>query len=96
MDEESMNEDLKKWIEEHRDMGILEEVEAEEEEKKQEEVTGRCEICGVREAKYRCIKCGRAVCPSCYFVMFGLCRDCISEDVVKKLDKKDFGIDEIR
>jgi len=94
MTEESMNEELKKWIEEHKDMGILE---AEEENgKTSEEVTGRCEICGVRDAKYRCIKCGRAVCPSCYFVMFGLCRDCISEDMVKKLDKKDFGIDEIR
>jgi len=93
MTEESMNEELRKWIEEHKDLG---EMEIEEEDKHSGEVTGRCEICGVRDAKYRCLKCGRAVCASCYWVMFGVCKECISEDMLKKLKKKDMGIDEIR
>lgn len=94
MTEESMNEELRKWLEEH---GNMETAEPEDERGNKKEITGRCEVCGARDAKYRCLKCGRVVCPSCYFVMFGLCRDCVSDDIKKKLDgKNDLGIDKIK
>ncbi len=91
MSEEYINEELKKWIEEHRDMEMAEPEEAEE------EITGKCEICGARDAKYRCLRCGRVVCASCYWVMFGVCKECVSEDMVKKLKgEKDFGIEKVK
>jgi len=95
MSEEYINEELKKWIEEHGDMETAEPEE--EADQRAEEVTGKCEICRARDAKYRCLRCGRAVCSSCYWVMFGVCKECVSEDMVKKLKgKKDFGIEKIK
>jgi len=99
MSEEYINEELKKWIEEHRDMEMAEpeEVEAGGGKEAEEEITGKCEICGARDAKYRCLRCGRVVCASCYWVMFGVCKECVSEDMVKKLKgEKDFGIEKVK
>ncbi|MEA2054899.1 MAG: hypothetical protein U9O96_07350 [Candidatus Thermoplasmatota archaeon] len=99
MEDESINEELRKWIEEH---GGLEEMKAEMEleEKKageKKEITGECRICGARNAKYRCIRCEKEVCPSCYWIMFGICKECISEEMLKKLErKKDLGINKIK
>ncbi len=95
MAEEYINEELKKWIEEHRDMEVAE-PEAEEDDKRKKEITGKCEICGARDAKYRCLKCGRAVCPSCYLIMFGVCKECASDDMIKKMSAKKSGIDRIK
>lgn len=91
----TVNEELRKWMEEH---GIPIEERAEEEEEEKEEIKGKCEICMARDAKYKCIKCGKLVCPSCYWIMFGVCRECISEDVMKKWRErgKDFGIDWVK
>ena len=87
------DEELKKWMEEQ---GIP--IEEEEKEGKEEEIKGKCEICMARDAKYKCIKCGKFVCSSCYWIMFGVCRECISEDIIKKWrDRgKDFGIDWVK
>ncbi|MCD6512328.1 MAG: zinc finger HIT domain-containing protein [Thermoplasmata archaeon] len=43
-----------------------------------------CEICGIREAKYRCIRCGRKVCSSDYWTMLGICKLCLPEEEMKK------------
>ncbi|OYT60443.1 hypothetical protein B6U81_04770 [Thermoplasmatales archaeon ex4484_30] len=92
MENEKINEELKKWMEEH---GIPAERKEETEE---EEIKGKCEICMARDAKYKCIKCGKLVCPSCYWIMFGVCRECISEDIMKKWRErgKDLGIDWVK
>lgn len=86
------NEELRKWMEEH---GI---PIAERKEEKEGEIKGKCVICMARNAKYKCIKCGKCVCPSCYWIMFGICRECVSEDVIKKWREqgKDFGIDLVK
>ncbi len=55
-----------------------------EEIKEEEEITGMCEICGIREAKYRCIRCGRKVCSSDYWTMLGICKLCLPEEEMKK------------
>ncbi len=93
---ESINEELRKWIEEHKDIETAEPDEGAG-DKRAKEITGRCEICGARDAKYRCLKCGRMVCPSCYWIMLGVCKKCVSSDMAKKLEgHKDFGIDRIK
>jgi hypothetical protein len=88
----TMNEKLKKWMDE-KGIPINE-----REEEREKEVKGKCAICMAREAKYRCIKCGKYICPSCYWIMFGICRECISEDIIKKWREqgKDFGIDWVK
>jgi hypothetical protein len=94
MDEEAMEDELQQWMKEHRDSLEIQEVE----ESHEQPVSGKCTICEVRDAKYRCLKCGKAVCSSCYVVMFGLCERCISPAILKKIrdSKKDYGIDRIK
>jgi hypothetical protein len=36
----------------------------------------KCEICGVKFAKYVCAGCGREACSSCYWLQVGLCKKC--------------------
>ena len=45
---------------------------------------GVCQICGERDAKARCIKCGTPVCTACYFHLVSLCKRCVSEETAKK------------
>jgi hypothetical protein len=85
---ESMNEELKQWIKEaEQDIGITEKVEGsrEEEAKKPE---GKCEVCGEKNARSVCIKCGKSICASCYFKLIGVCKKCVPKDVVDKWDAK--------
>jgi len=42
-----------------------------------------CDICG-READLRkCIVCGKSACPNHYYIMLGVCSDCVREDLPK-------------
>ncbi len=79
-----MNEELKKWIEEKGEKISSSSL-------KKEEPLGKCEICG-RKAKHRCIKCRRGVCTSCYWTLFGLCKECAPENTIEKWKDKT-GID---
>ena len=36
----------------------------------------RCELCGLKYAKYNCVKCGKEVCVNCYWLQLGLCNKC--------------------
>ncbi|WP_455392680.1 hypothetical protein [[Eubacterium] cellulosolvens] len=36
----------------------------------------KCEVCGIKIAKYKCALCGCDACPSCYWLQFGLCKKC--------------------
>jgi len=39
-------------------------------------VPEKCEVCGIKYAKYKCAGCGREVCPGCYWLQMGLCSKC--------------------
>ncbi len=91
---EEINEELRQWLEEHgNEISDVEEAE----ERYAADVSGRCAICKARPAKYRCVRCGRAICPSCFLVLYGLCRDCASPEARKlKNGEKDYGVDIIK
>lgn len=90
-----MNKELREWLTEHGELGKKEEG---YDEKQVEPISGKCQICEARLAKYRCMKCNKTICPSCFWVMFGLCESCISPEMIKKIRdaKKDYGIDHIK
>ena len=90
-----MNEELREWLEEH---GCSKETSIQEDEERKEPISGKCAICEARAAKYRCMKCDKVICPTCFWVMFGLCERCISPDMMKKIreSQRDYGIDQIK
>jgi len=90
-----MNKELREWLAEH---GELEKKVNGNDEKQPAPISGKCQICGARSAKYQCMKCNKVICPSCFWGMFGLCESCISPDIIKKIRnaKKDYGIDHIK
>ena len=45
---------------------------------------GACAICNERDATAVCIQCGNGVCATDHWVMFGLCRACLTPDEVKR------------
>ncbi|MCD6171785.1 MAG: hypothetical protein J7J36_05175 [Thermoplasmata archaeon] len=80
MEDENMNKALEEWAKEH-DVKI-------EKDSKEEEIDGMCEICGIREAKHVCIKCGRKVCSADFWTMLGICKLCLPEAEMKKWRKE--------
>lgn len=50
----------------------------------------KCDICEAREAKYKCIRCGRNVCADDFWIMLGLCKICVPEEEYKEWKKKHF------
>ncbi len=84
----NMNRDLKLWIEEMEKNGKLKDAIVQSKRKEKQEPMGKCEICGKRDAKFVCIKCGKKVCSSCYFSILGLCKECVSKEIVEKWKNK--------
>jgi hypothetical protein len=83
--EESMNKELEEWIEEKKPtIHIGKETENSKEIKKKK----NCSICGDHKAKFVCLKCGRSVCPSCYFKIIGICKKCVPKDTTEKWEGK--------
>ena len=80
---ESMNKELQDWIKETRQ---IPQDEQKQPTKKMPE--GTCLICGKKEAKFICIKCGKSVCPDCYFKIIGVCKQCVPESVTEKWEGK--------
>lgn len=80
---EEINEELRKWAEEHG-------IKMKKEEKKEEKIQGKCEICGIREAKYRCIRCNKIACLSCFWKMLGICKECLPEEKIKEQKEHHF------
>jgi hypothetical protein len=72
-----MNKQLKKWIEEQ-------ETKPSSSSATRKKIAGMCQKCNKRTARFRCIKCGAQVCAACYWVLFGLCKKCASEDTVQR------------
>jgi len=81
----SMNEELQEWLRETK-KEIKTSHTAQEMAKKKP--SGLCEICGKKSAKFVCLKCGRSVCPSCYFKIIGICKKCISKETAEKWEGK--------
>lgn len=78
----SMNEELKKWIDESRD-----EIKKSKNKKdKCKSPSGNCQICGERTAEAVCLKCDKSVCKSCYFKIIQVCKKCIPPEVAGKWD----------
>jgi len=44
------------------------------------EIMVRCDICGIRDARYICSKCERRVCEKCFNTQFWICSKCESQN----------------
>lgn len=79
----SMNDELRRWIIEKS-----QEAKANDnkEDKGLKKPSGKCEICGEKNATSVCIKCGKSVCKSCYFKLIGVCKKCVTSDIAAKWD----------
>ena len=83
----SMNEELRKWLKETKEE-IKKITEVEKISKDEKEPEGICQICSKNKAKSVCLKCGRSICPSCYFNILGICKKCIPEEYVEKWEER--------
>lgn len=78
---EQMNKDLEKWVHETKQKPTKK-TKAKRIDPR--EPRGLCSICMEHEAKFICLKCNNQVCPSCYFQMIGMCKNCIQKDTAEK------------
>ena len=81
----SMNKELEEWVEETKQTLNFNREDSPYANKKPE---GICSICGEHQAKFVCLKCGRSVCPSCYFKIIGICKKCVSKETAEKWEGK--------
>lgn len=81
----SMNADLQRWLTEEDQANLSKKIKTHLKDKKPH---GMCQICGTKNAKMVCIKCGKSVCNSCYFNLVGLCEKCLSKETVDEWKNK--------
>jgi len=80
----AMNEELKNWLKETKSE-TSENQSAKEVESKP---SGKCQICGEKDAKFVCLKCDKFVCSACYFKIIGICKKCVPKDIAQKWEGK--------
>jgi hypothetical protein len=88
MSDNSMNKELQEWLKEtKKEINDIKEINktSKIDEKKP---SGFCKLCGNNIAKFNCLKCGKSVCPSCYFNILGICKKCVPEEYVEKWEAK--------
>jgi hypothetical protein len=78
----SMNKELLRWKRESENKIKKSEINKE----KPKKPSGKCQICGKREAEAVCLKCGKSVCKSCYFKIIGICKKCVPPEIAGKWD----------
>ena len=78
-----MNEELKEWLQETRQDSTFHKS-VKKTSKNDRKAVGRCYVCGEKEAKEVCIRCGKSVCTACYFHLVGLCKKCLSKTTGEK------------
>jgi hypothetical protein len=83
--DESMNKELLELIEETKQSLKINQEATSQTEK---EPIGTCLICNDKPAKFICLKCGRSVCPSCYYKIIGICKKCVPKEIAEKWDGK--------
>lgn len=74
-----IRDELQEWMEEADERGL--EVPAALEAAAPQ---GRCGVCGERDAVALCHQCGQGVCAGDQWVMFGLCRACLTPEEVER------------
>ena len=79
-----MNEELQEWLEAARAAKKT----SDKSGKSKKKPTGKCQICGEKNAKFVCLKCERSVCMSCYFKIIGVCKKCVPKDTAEKWEAK--------
>jgi len=77
--EEATRDSLQEWMEEADEKGV--DVSPPQ---PPAPIAGPCAVCGERAASSTCHQCGRGVCAADQWVMFGLCRTCLSEKELQK------------
>mgnify|MGYP005835304615 CR=1 FL=1 len=78
----SMNKELQRWINESKKNF----ENYKKKKNKSIKPSGNCQICGVKQAEFVCIKCNRPICKSCYFKIIGICKMCVPKNIAKKWD----------
>ena len=81
----AMNKELQKWLKETKTSQKKKDLKTKKSSKKP---SGKCELCGERDAKVVCLKCGKSVCTSCYFKVIGVCKKCVPKDTAEKWEGK--------
>ena len=82
-----MNEELLEWLKEAKQ--DIQKFKINKKLKKDvNKPKGLCHICTKNKAKFSCLKCGKAVCSSCYFNILGICKLCVPKDLVDKWEEK--------
>jgi len=81
----SMNEELQQWLQEAKEEIKIPKGKQQTTQKKP---SGKCQICGEKSAKVICLKCGKAVCGSCYFKIIGVCKRCVPKETAAKWEGK--------
>ena len=79
----SMNEELRRWMEETKNEIINKEKSKNSAKKKP---SGMCQLCGERSSEFICLKCEKSVCKSCYFKIIGVCKKCVPKEIAGKWD----------
>ena len=86
-DSTSMNEELREWLKETKEE--IKDFDMKKTSKKnKKEPKGLCYICSKNKSKIFCLKCGKSVCPSCYFNILGICKLCIPKELVERWEEK--------
>jgi len=83
--DESMNKELMEWAEDIKQTLQIQKEDSPHADKKPE---GNCAVCGEHKAKFVCLKCGKSVCPSCYFKIIGICKKCVPKETTEKWEGK--------
>ena len=81
---EVMNKELEDWIKESH----IEPEKVHQDEEGLKKPEGNCEICGKNKSTVICLKCSRSICSSCYYKIIGICKSCISKEVMEKWEGK--------
>jgi len=88
----SMNEELQQWLQEAKEEAKIPKGKKQITKKKP---SGKCQICGEKDAKAVCLKCGKAVCGSCYFKIIGVCKRCVPKETAAKWEGKNPNWEEV-
>jgi hypothetical protein len=81
----SMNKELCEWLKDTKNEIKLSKKSQDFEKRKP---SGLCEICGEKNSKFFCLKCGRSVCLSCHFKIIGICKKCVPKETAEKWEGK--------
>ncbi len=76
---DSMNEELRKWLEESK-----KDIKKYKRKTKTKEPSGKCQICGEKKSDFVCIKCEKSICKSCYFKIIGVCKKCVPSEIAAR------------